>query len=59
MLGNNYGREFLPKTLSMEKYDAFQSVHHHTETKSLDLIDEWYKKDYNAIPHVYVLQVSN
>jgi hypothetical protein len=25
----------------------------------LDLIDEWYKKDYNAIPHVYVLQVSN
>ena len=52
MLGQRYGTISLPALASKE----FEAILKAAEGAQLSILNEWYKKDTNAIPPVYVLQ---
>ena len=58
ILGDRYGFRPIPVEMNSEEFDM---LYHHGELCSLPdlhLLKEWYSKDDNAVPPVYVLQVA-
>ncbi|EDV28762.1 uncharacterized protein TRIADDRAFT_19804, partial [Trichoplax adhaerens] len=55
LIGQKYGYRPFPTRVLLEHFDCLrQSMLLHQE--SVQLLDEWFKKDDNAVPPVYILQ---
>ena len=59
IVGDKYGYRPIPSTISEDVFKALSGAHEHLSTSddvSWSLVEDWYKKDDNAIPAVFVLQ---
>ena len=54
LMGDRYGWRPLPDDIPADEWDTFSP--HITNSDDQDLLNRWYKRDYNAVPPLYVLQ---
>src|SRR5512137_32931 len=60
LLGNRYGWRPLPEAISVEEFHTLEhaaaQVSTNTDKPAVTYLREWYRKDENAVPPVYLLQ---
>ena len=56
LLGDRYGWRPLPEILLAEVFDQLRAYIAQTDKVALQLLDNWYRRDDNAVPAVYELQ---
>ena len=57
MLGDKYGVAPLPSRIEANEFEGMKKMAEEERLPKHYLLEEWYQKDENAIPPVYVLQV--
>lgn len=61
-IGQKYGEEVLPISIFAEEFDVIRAaleVHKGRDTRNSALLDQWYVRDDNNIPPVYVLKQTD
>ena len=59
LIGQRYGDKPLPVSIAATDFEVIRTTlrhHRNRETRDAWLLDQFYKKDSNAVPHSYVLQ---
>ena len=58
LIGQKYGYRPFPPTISAREFEAIrdQIVSDERYKRALELLDTWFKKNTNILPHVYILQ---
>ncbi|XP_064626001.1 uncharacterized protein LOC135486827 [Lineus longissimus] len=59
LIGQKYGRRPLPAAIRSDLYENMKTLlrrHRSRETRDAGLLDQWYRRDENAVPPVYRLQ---
>ena len=59
LLGNRYGFQQFPVNIDASMFETFLTIGCEMNLENLDLLKEWFKKDENAVPPHYVLQVGH
>lgn len=57
IIGDKYGVAPLPPRIDADEFEIMQKMAEEERLPNFYLMEEWYLKDENAIPLVYVLQV--
>ena len=58
MLGDRYGYRPPPPEVSADEYEMLLAEAERLHHKHLEVVRTWYRKDDNAVPPMYVLQVK-
>jgi hypothetical protein len=57
MLGDRYGYRPFPAKIAREEYELLVSIAERENVDDRAVIMEWYRRDDNAVPAEYILQV--
>ena len=57
MLGDRYGFRPPPPEIPAHEFEMLRKEADHIGHPHVDLLDTWFKKDENAVPALYVMQV--
>lgn len=55
-MGQKYGYRPIPSILLASMMEVLKGIMEELQLEDRQLIDQWYKKDENEVPSVYVLQ---
>ncbi len=58
LLGDKYGSATAPFIIAKEDFETLKTVAEEARFGKAYLLEEWYEKDENSIPPIYVLQVN-
>ena len=58
LLGNKYGHQPFPVKISSSEFNILKQTVTCMNFDGLDLLEEWFVVDTNAVPPEYILQVS-
>ena len=59
MVGDKYGVAPLPAQIAADEFEIMKTMAEEERLPKHYLMEEWYQRDDNATPPVYVLQVRN